>query len=843
MRYALVLLTLGLMAGCTCAVNPDQYLGNGDTDAGPDAMIDAGPLPDGGDAGPPLENVPPEPTGAGFSDYQPALGDDLTIVVGPFRDANNDAVTQEFTWYQNDTAITAETGPTLELDSRFEVGDSIRAEVGFSDAEVTTVIDVGPAIVVDDTVTRWNLLLPSHGRLGADGSATFDPVHHRMIWRAQTRNGGSGLWEYQLPATGTEGRWVHLENVRGVPPTGAGSLIVNDPDRLRILFFGGRIRNDMGPNTKDQTLYALDISGSQGDEGWAEVPTSGDPPPTADAVAVAEFETAEGEQGFIFYGGLLNDDNVTNDLYVLWPERGDEWELAVSNLLPAPLLVPATFFDASTGTMYFAGGAMLGGTIGIADAIYSVSVDDFGAGAADTGWRLPAGRVAAGAHVDGNLVTIYGGGSMLGANGDPVASTDMVVLDLTDGSTTPLDGRFQNPAVVGISRAPYDSTLMVYNRSFQDEPLRFTTLDPVTGATDDVTGTGVDMPQPMYQGVAADRRDPGVVFFGGRTSSEQLEGTDQVWYWTGRDFSPQMLVGNPPSGPRWGFSFDASTPWGDNDVLISSGLQPDGNLADSTVFRGRANEGEWQVLNLRMSASSPTERVGHALFRGHCDSGPGGRTNMLGMVGGELGSPGSGNFDPETQMLECTRSGDTFTDCTWYPMTTLNPADNRNWTAVAEMGLATDNVPRYAFMVGGLDSTGRERDEVFVIDACSQITGSQAWQLAPTRAPRGVAGQTLVARPSGDPDGPSPRQAEMIMMFGGNDENAGTVFADVYSVTWNDNPAAPDVTFTPVTPSGDSPEPRMFAIGVHDRETDRIYVYGGLTNREVLSDLWELRLR
>lgn len=847
-RRLLPLFAALAFAGCTCAINADQYLDageRGDFDAGPDAMIDAGELPDGGDAGPPTENVPPEPSGVGLSSYRPGLGTILESIVGPFRDPNNDAVTQDFHWFLDGEEIAGETGPTLTLDAtRFGVGDVIELEVDFDDGELVTTIDAGPAVIVDDSVTRWNLLLPPRSSLGSQGTAVFDAVHQRMLWRASTSLGDYGVWEYQLTHTGLPGRWVRLHSVTGVPPEAVGNMPIPDPEGGRVLFFGGRIPVSMGPDMEVDRLWSLDVDRQQGAEAWAEIPPNGDVPSPRGVMAFERVSFSDGEEAFVFYGGLSGEQSGTpmvhDELFVLHVEDGDRWEQIRPNVLPMPRLIPITFFDPATGLLYLAGGAEFGDPVRGTTDVFVMDVDDLASGATDTGWDLPGPRFGGDAVVVGDTAYIFGGAEEVAGDMATVAP-DVVALNLTDGSSTELGlGALPAPLAFGQSRAPYGDGVIVYNRGFNGETLRFFEIDPAAMQLVGVTGEGIDMPPPMTEAVGVDRRGPGAGFWGGRMTYEgPPRGNRELWAWDGLRFETLAPMGMPPMMPLWGFSFDATEQFARNDIYVVGGQTDGGTLAPMEAFRARLNDEDWQRLPLR-DMTAPAGHFGHTLFRGHCQNA---RGNFLGVVGGAVGSLDAPP-DDQTYMLECA-TGMQPTMCTWYLAATINANQATSWGAATQLELDGPGA-EHTFLFGGWDGANTPTNQAYYLDACTNPMGTpRTWAAVNIQGdiPPEMGGHTLTGHPSGDPEG-DPTTAEAFLMFGAANRDASSAFSDVYRMTWNGDTGAPVLTFERITPAGpETPSPRAYHVAVYEADQDRILVYGGTIGREVSDDLWELRLR
>ncbi len=838
---ALSALALGLAAGCTCAVDPDQYLGarDGDPgrDGGPDGGPDAGPvvIPDGGDAGPPAENLAPEASGVGLSSYRPTLDTQLEAIVGPYRDPNNDAVTVEFTWYADGAPIAGETGARLLLDAaRFAVGTEIRVEVLVGDGELATQISAGPAVITDDDLTRWNLLLPPRAR--SAGNAVFDGFHQRILYYAFSRGRFFGLWEYQLRQDGAQGRWVQLANVRGTPPDVDGPVLIPDLESGRILFLGGS-RGSGSTRVGVWDLWSLDFDTDQGNERWSQITTTGTPPTPRNAALVQLIHLADDSPMLFVYGGIDDTTSmVQNDAFYL-DVNGASWQQINATALTAPRALPVPLFDRATGNLYLIGGAIFGMPVVGSQAVFVMDVNNTSAGFSDTGWEIPTELFGGDAFLRDGVATIVGGTTMV--DGDLSTPTDIVTtLDLTTGATTETAAPgLGAPIARAYSRRPYDDDVLIYARSFNGQVLAFHDLDLMDATYSGVTGEGIDLPPQMMQGVGADARGASVVFAGGRTNFETpATGNQDVWLWEDERFRRPTAMGTNP-GPRWGFVYEGTTAFDFYDLFVIGGRAPSG-LTDLSISRldVRDSPPAWTDHPLDSAATSPTAREGHVMFRGHCRDTRGG---FVGVVGGRV----SGAFTDETRIADCAFAGGIWDDCEWFDP---NPPGSRApavaYAAAAQLH-GTEISNEYTFLFGGERDSGGPgpSDEVSFFRACAgrDAAGIVPWVPVSVAAPRpsGRFGHSFTGRVVSD------RVSEAYVAFGGTDGTGSNNLGDVWRMRWNGNPSAPGAMFMEVTPAGQGPDARMFHIAVYDRTEDRILFYGGLIDGEVQDDLWELRLR
>ncbi|MGE0787804.1 MAG: hypothetical protein AB7S26_19170 [Sandaracinaceae bacterium] len=851
------------MAGCTCAVDPDHYL-NGRRDAGPldDGEIpDGGPdaivnLPDAGDAGPPTDPLPPVASGVGLSSYHPELNSSISAIVGPYFDPNRDAVTVSYQWYKNDSPITAGTAQALTLMSgQFAAGDAITLTVTFSDGALTTMRQVGPAIIQSDVIGNemWEVVLPSHGRLAGNSEAAFDPTRQRFLWRAEAGPTERGVWEYQLPTTGTSGRWVRLFGVQGAEPTPGGGTQIADPSHDRILFYGGRVETS-GADMRVNQMWALQQGVLQGSEAWAMVPTAGTPPGPRDASAVLRGRLPSDEEVVFFYGGVSGPEDmqvVENDFAIFHLDT-NAWESTTATRGASGVALPTMFLDQDHQRLYLAGGATFGiGGITGSDEVYVMDLGAIEAGFVDAGWTVPSARFGGSAIVRGHTVFIVGGASSYdGSVVNSVTTIDRIELDPATGdyvsSTTTSASVAVPPQPVGLadSRAPFADTWILFSRGFDAFDMTFHEVSSTDASMTPVTGPMIDMPPPLQQGVAAGREGiPGAVFVGGRQDYDGAGvGNGDAWAWDGTKFE-RLTVGGTGPGPRWGFNFDASAPYSQHEVFSVGGLTDGVTTTSMDIDWLRFSDMRWAPLALG-AGMEPAHRVGHTLFRAVC--GDGARGNVFAMVGGGFYDTQANETD--TMAVECdTPMGPTpWSNCEWFVGAQMTNSEARRYAAVIELDSRTMSVGSgNAFLIGGQSNTGQPTNDVMMVDACFTNGSPQIWRTVATSGESVpmVFGHSLTGRiePVTPPSGPYGIY-DGYLVFGGRTPDGRDVSRDVYRVYWDGDRLNPELQIERPTVLGASPEGRMFHIAAYDEERESILIYGGLRDERVDDELLELRL-
>jgi len=847
MRSAILFGLLAPLAGCSFIVSPgSDYLADGGGGGGRDAAVpidadagpfDAAPPPVDADAGPMIDAspdpMPPVGSGVGMSDYRPVLGQTLRALVGPYFDPNGDSVSVSYQWTRAGAPLSGETSDRLVLDeAAYAAGDDLGVTVTLSDGAMETTLEAGPAVIADDTVTRWRLLQPPRA---FDGVAGFlDTKRQRLLFNSASEDDVFGLWEMQLGVD--EPRWVRLESVEGTQPDSLGSFQL-DPARDRALFFGGRT---MSGGSFSNRLTVLQMADVQGSEQWMEVSATGDLPTPRVGETSTRLTLPDGEEVFFYFSGQAEDDSLHTDGFLLHVEGGGfRWE-QLSVPLPPGRLGAVTFFDADNARLFLVGG--IDESFSPSAEVYMWDLDDAfadGFTEVDTA-TLPHPVLLPAAIVEGDQAYLVGGARDLASDMTPTINDDFLTIDLstlTSSAEVVAGGPGEPITVAPVSRAPFADDYVVFSRDFDTGGLSFHAVSPTRTRWQVVSADGETLPPPLFQGQAMVDSTRGLVLSSGRTSLDPPVASGDTWRFGGGVMERYVVSGEGPRA-RWGAVNDSFAhgrhrlDWFLGDTEPSMGLS-------LSIWQLLDGDSDWVERSVAVGESIPDPRHGHVIFQGVCAGG--GRENETGVFGGRLND--TGTITNETWMSDCAR-GPGPGECTWFDP--IEPSSRRPgavWAAVTHLFTPDSADSRTAFVSGGLEAGG-PTNRVTLLDVCNGLdsAGTQRWPEAAITGPAPAARFGHSTSAVQDAGGNATRA---IWLFGGTDEDAegDEPFGDIWRMEWNGDYFSPAVTFTELTAAGEAPPTRMYHLVAYDPAQNRLLVYGGLRFGDPLDDLWELRLR
>ncbi|MFK7987935.1 MAG: kelch repeat-containing protein, partial [Sandaracinaceae bacterium] len=795
------------------------------------------PVASDGRRGPPgtlevlIRNSLPQLASARLSSYRPVLGESLRAVAGTPFDADGDALGYTYAWYQNDVLVTGATGASLDT-SMFGIAsdDEIRVEVTVRDAEEDgNTVAVGPALVLSD-VTRWRQLLPD--RTADEPNIAFhDSLNERVIYVYNEQDGSdtrTGVWEFALDGTDS---WTQLFP-SGAPPTFFFPAAVEDVDNERILFFSGGV---LTATPFRAPIFQLDVS-TRGAEAWTELPTIGTPPPRYLATYALDRER---NRIFMYGGADPTTEPIPTVLNELWSldigTAGSEaWTRHDVGLPPEVIVGPGFVVDeARDRLMMISGGTWDGDGEPVASStLFTLDLTDL-----STGFLAVSATVSTPRYLGTGYVDVDRDRALL-ANGiaddTPVESwieVDLETLTLTE--VTPDSPTAE--AVTGGNGffASSAAGLLYYpGRGVFDDAMRFAVyrVDPTSNALTGVHVTGVDLPGSAEQAMVSGRRE--LFLYGGRDVDR--DALDTLWEIDGLDARfirrPTLadVADSMSPGPRFGHSFALSSPFGSDDLYFMGGLDSSGTrTTDNETWSLDPDTGQWVHRLLAASSIRPPIAEGSAYYDPACG----------GALTGFFGGITDAGFSDQAYEFEC---GDGERACEWN-LVQRQPGDSgytppppaRAWATATRLS----DLTRVLLFGGRFGSTSL--NDVHVLNPCSSST---QWQVASTTGtpPGERFGHSAVVAEydfgSSEP--------ERVLIFGGSTSSES--LSDAFLLTVEGTAGDGTYRWSPVTPASGPNDDHISARRHHaaywDRNEQAMVVYGGSQNG-ALSDMWVLLLR
>jgi hypothetical protein len=735
----------------------------------------------------------------GLRQYFPVVGERVSAVPGPARDADGDTVSIRYQWYVDDAAVSGATMSAF-IASGLSGGEELRVEAWGFDGDVEGPrVTVGPVSVATDSTT-WRQILPDATGRQAE-TIVYDAPHDRYLRYVE-----GALWEYV--ASGDRVTVARLPLFGSLPPD-ERSDVFHDPVNRRLIVV---------PESTRMAGFALDLR-NRGRETWAPLAIGGSEGPVrrvASAVWVDETTSR-----LWAYGGLgtpLGLDTPSNELWSLDLTPGSEaWtrhDLSGS-VVPA-LLAPTLAADPSRpGSVVLAGGVALGGGVPVTSAsLYRFDLSSSPVVAEELSLRLPTAVYGGVSVTVADRILILGGADAFGPTGVLVGALS---VDIAGGSVA----AGAAPSVpVGLSGAAHVNPSATDRISYWAGGPRI--VDVLLSDLAPELRAELVRPPALSHAMAANTNINRILLHSGVGIVDSPEPvSDRVWEldpasdtWRERTIAGDSITGSGPD-PRWGVVTQATT---ERNSIFFGGVRQDGSLAAPEVWELREAEGRWLLKSLASGETPPEGREGVAVVGGGLCGGlamyyAGGRR----LDGTALGDSG---------VLSCT-VGDRMRDCVWEAAAVAPSA-----RSYAAMGATSTSL----WLFGGLTAGGASA-QLFVTDPCG---GPLSWATVT------ATGMTPIARLGHSMTYIRPVASELpsFLVFGGaSSEAVEDRLGDLARLVVTSMSTARWETVDHTSPS--VPKPRAHHVAVWDAVARRLLVYGGvgLDEYEARGDLWELRVR